>query len=221
MNKKKWLVRLCLGFVKLTGVIPAWLLLKPRVHLAPGAKRKLPKSCILVSNHMSLMDFVLCLLVFPFRTIRFLIAEVLYRKGKFMATFLNLIGGIRVERDTQAFDFVSNALEVLDDGGIVGVFPQARLPVKGQHLPFTVSTTFIALHTNAPIVPVYTDGNYGLFKRANMVIGEPIYLRDYCKDGLGEQEQLAYLTKLLEETVFVLKKELEQDAEKEQTTHSV
>lgn len=208
MNKNKWLVRLCMGFVKITGILPAWILLKPRVHLAAGAKRRLPKSCILVSNHISLMDFVLCLLVFPLRTIRFLIAEVLYNKNKFMAALLNLIGGIRVERESHSFDFVSNALEVLDDGGTVGVFPQARLPVKGQQFPFTVSTAFIAMHTSAPIVPVYTDGNYGLFKRANLVIGAPVYLQDLCQEGLSEQEQLAHLTKLLETKVFALKEEI-------------
>ena len=38
MNKHKWLVNFCLGFVKITGILPAWLFLKPRVHLAPGAK---------------------------------------------------------------------------------------------------------------------------------------------------------------------------------------
>lgn len=208
MNKNKWLVNLFVGFVKLTGLLPAWLFLKPRVHLAPGAKRKLPKNCILVSNHISLMDFVLCLLVFPCRTIRFLIAEVLYNKNKVLGLFLNLIGGIRVDRDAKSFDFVSHALEVLDKGGTVGVFPQGRLPLKGIQFPFTVSTAFIALHTQAPIIPVYTDGNYGLTKRANMVIGAPIYLQEFVKEGLSEQEQLSHLTKLLEETVFNLKEEL-------------
>lgn len=208
MNKNKWLVNLFVGFVKLTGLLPAWLFLKPRVHLAPGAKRKLPKNCILVSNHISLMDFVLCLLVFPCRTIRFLIAEVLYNKNKVLGLFLNLIGGIRVDRDAKSFDFVSHALEVLDKGGTVGVFPQGRLPLKGIQFPFTVSTAFIALHTQAPIIPVYTDGNYGLTKRANMVIGAPIYLQEFVKEGLSESEQLAHLTKLLEETVFNLKEEL-------------
>ena len=154
MNRHKWLVTLFLGFVKLTGALPAWLLLKPRVHLTAGAKRRLPKGCILVSNHISLMDFVLCTLVFPLRTIRFLVAEVLYNRGKLLALFLNLIGSIRVERDAKSFDFVSNALDVLDNGGTVGVFPQARLPLKGQKFPFTVSTAFIAIHSNAPIVPV-------------------------------------------------------------------
>jgi 1-acyl-sn-glycerol-3-phosphate acyltransferase len=209
MNKHKWLVNFCLGFVKITGILPAWLFLKPRVHLAPGAKRSLPKSCILVSNHISLMDFVLCTLAFPFRTIRFLVAEVLYNLNPFMRGLLNAIGSIRVDRDAKSFDFVAHALEVLDNGGAIGVFPQARLPLKGQKFPFTVSTAFIAMRSDAPIVPVYTDGNYGLFKRANLVIGAPLYLQEFCQEGLSEQEQLAHLTKLLEETVFQLKKELE------------
>lgn len=209
MNKHIWLVRLCLGFVKVTGALPAWLYLKPRIRLAPGARRQLPSSCILVSNHISLMDFVVCLLVFPFRTIRFLIAEVLYNRSKLFARFLNLIGGIRVDRDAMSFGFVSDALQVLDEGGTIGVFPQARLPIKGKQFPFTVSTAFIAMHTNAPIIPVYTDGNYGIFKRAGVVIGAPIYLKEWCEDGLSEQEQLAHLTKLLEAKVFALKEELQ------------
>ncbi|MBO5892534.1 MAG: 1-acyl-sn-glycerol-3-phosphate acyltransferase [Oscillospiraceae bacterium] len=208
MNKNKWLVNLFAGFVKLTGLLPAWLFLKPKVHLAPGAKRKLPKSCILVSNHISLLDFVLYLLVFPGRTLRFLIAEVLYNRSKLLALFLNLVGGIRVDRNAKTFDFVSHALDVLDNNGVVGVFPQGRLPLKGQQFPFTVSTAFIAMHTQAPIVPVYTDGHYGITKRANLVIGEPIYLQEFAKEGLSEQEQLAHLTKILEETVFKLKEEL-------------
>ncbi len=208
MNRNKFLVKLFLGFVKATGLGPAWLLLKPRIHLTAGAKRRLPKNCILVSNHISLMDFVLCILVFPSRTIRFLTAEVLYNRAKILGWFLHGIGAIRVERDAKTFDFISNSLEVLDGGGIVGIFPQARLPLNGQQFPFTPSTTFIALRTSAPIIPVYTDGNYGLFKRANMVIGDPIYLQEHCKEGLSEQEQIDHLTKLLEKKVFALKEEL-------------
>lgn len=207
MIKKKWLVKLCLGFVKITGAIPAWILLKPRVRLAAGAKRRLPKNCILVSNHISLMDFVLYLLVFPVRTVRFLVAEVLYNRNKLLGAFLPLIGSIRVDRDVKSFDFISNALEVLDDGGALGVFPQGRLPMKGIRFPFTPSTAFIALRTDAPIIPVHTDGNYGLFKRAGVVIGAPIYLKEHCKEGLSEQEQLAQLTDYLEKTVFALKEE--------------
>ncbi len=202
--KKKWFIRLFLAFTKLTGYLPAMLLFKPKVYREAGSK-KLPKPCIIVSNHKSLLDFVLLLILFPFRTIHFLMAEVLYKKGKFFSFLLNSWGGIRVDRDDKNFSFVSDALEVLDNGGTVGVFPEARLPIAGKPWPFTPSTAFIALHTDAPIIPVYTDGNYGIFKRAKVCIGQPIYARDYLDASMTTQEQIDTLTKVLQEKVYALK----------------
>lgn len=206
----KIVINLFTGFVKLTG-FSIWLLFKPKVHYMCKEKqsKKLPSPCILVSNHKSLLDFPLYLLIFPFRTIRFLIAEVLFNKNRLFATFLYALGGIKVDRDALSFDFVSKSLEVLDDGGTIGVFPEARIPINGKPWPFTVSTAFIATHTDAPIVPVYTDGNYGLFKRTNVMIGEKIYLKNYCKEGFSQEEQLKHLTRILEDKVYELKDELD------------
>lgn len=209
MNRNKLLVNFMTGFVKVTGFIPALIFLKPKVIKV--GKGKLPKPAILVSNHKSLMDFVLYLIVFPFRTVRFLMAEVLYNKGKLFAWFLSAIGGIRVDRNSHDFSFVSDAIEVLDKGGTVGVFPEARLPVNGKPFPFTVSTAFIATHAEAQIVPVFTDGNYGLKKRATVVIGEPFYLTDYLKKDVSEDEQLQYLTDLLHDKVYDLEKLAKKD----------
>ena len=107
-----------LGFTKLTGSIPAWLFFKPKIY---RTKKRLPKACIIVSNHKSLLDFALYLLVFPFRTIRFLMAEVLYNKGKLFSFLLNSWGGIRVDREDRDFSFVSESIEILDKGGTVGM----------------------------------------------------------------------------------------------------
>lgn len=201
---KLWLIRLATGFAKVTGYVPAWLFFKPRITLAPGAKRRLPKGCILVSNHRSLLDFVVYLVVFPFRTVRFLAAEVLFNKGKFMSLLLHGLGCVRVDREGKSFGFVSDAIEVLDQGQTLGIFPEGRLPIGGKPFPFTVSTAFIATHADALIVPVYTDGNYGLFKRTNVVIGEAFDLKEHCKEGLSEQEQLEQLTQILRQRVYGL-----------------
>lgn len=208
MLKKKWLILLCQIFTKITGVVPALLFFKPRVRRQGKAPRRLPKNCILVSNHRSLMDFVLYLLVFPFRTIRFLAAEVLFGHNAFLSGLLYGLGCIRVDRDGKAFDFVSHSIEVLDKGGIVGIFPESRLPIGGKPFPFTVSTAFIATHSDALIVPMYTDGRYGITKRAGVVIGEPLCLTDYCQEGLTEEEQLAHLTAVLRKKVYDLANEL-------------
>ncbi len=209
MNRNEWIVNFCLGFVKVTGILPALVFFKPKVHLIGNAKRKLPRPCILISNHKSLMDFVLYLVVFPFRTIRFLMAEVLFNKGKLFAGFLYSLGGIRVDRDDLDFGFVSDSIEVLDNGGTLGVFPEGRLPINSKPWPFTVSAAFIASHSTAPIVPVYTDGNYSIKKRSNVAIGEEFYLSDHIIEGLDEQEQLKHLTEVLEQKVYALKDEME------------
>ncbi len=205
--KNKFLIALFLGFVKLTGFLPAFIFLKPKVVKTSKNSRPVGP-CIIVSNHKSLLDFVLYLLIFPFLTVRFLMAEVLYNKSRLFAWFLNSIGGVRVERDSKDFGFVSESIEILDNGGILGIFPEGRLPINGKPWPFTVSAAFIATHADAPILPVYTDGNYGITKRAGVVIGEPFYLTDYKEDGLDEDEQLKHLTRILEEKVYALNDKL-------------
>lgn len=208
MFHNKWYVSIATGLAKVTGYVPGWLFFKPRVKLAPGAKRGLPKGCILVSNHKSLLDLPVYLLVFPFRTVRFLAAEVLFGKNQFLSFLLYSLGCIRVDREGKAFDFVSNAIEVLDTKQTLGIFPEGRLPVGGKPFPFTVSTAFIAMHSDALIVPVYTDGNYGLFKRCNVVIGKAFDLKEHCRQGLSEQEQLEHLTAVLRQQVYDLAEEI-------------
>lgn len=212
--KNKFLINFVLGFVKVTGIIPLLIFFKPKIHKTHKQKSKLPKCCILVSNHKSLLDFPLYLTVFPFRTIRFLMAEVLYNKSSFFAWFLNALGGIRVDRNDKNFSFVSDSIEVLDNKGTLGIFPEGRLPVDGKPWPFTVSTAFIATHADAPIVPVYTDGNYGITKRANVVIGEPFFLTDFAKEGLNYDQQLKHLTETLEKKVYELKACLEKEKDR-------
>ncbi|MBQ7870685.1 MAG: 1-acyl-sn-glycerol-3-phosphate acyltransferase [Oscillospiraceae bacterium] len=203
MNRKP--SRFLIGFAKVTGYLPALLFFKWKVYKEAGATRRLPKPCILVSNHRSLMDFVLYLCMFPGRTLRFLMAEVLFNKGRAFSRFLYALGGIKVDRDAYDFGFIGESLEVLDRGGIVGIFPESRLPVNGVPFPFKSSVVEIALHTDAPIIPVYTDGSYGLFKRAHVVIGAPIYLSDLRQEGQSVSAERAALTQYLQDKVYSLR----------------
>lgn len=205
---------LLLWFTKLTGYLPWLLLFKPKVWYVDKKVQslRLPKPCILMSNHKSLMDFVLYFCLFFGRTIRFLMAEVLFRKGKLFSWMLFSLGGIYVNRDTFDFGFMAEAIETLDRGGTVGIFPEGRLPVNGKPWPFKPSIVYIALHSGAPIVPVYTDGNYGINKRANIVVGTPIQLKDYFPGDKPGEEDLKRLTALLEEKMGELKEYLETHA---------
>ncbi len=199
-----------IGFVKVTGALPALLFFKPKVYYSKAntKKQKLSRPSILVSNHTSLMDFALYLLVFFNVNIRFLMAEVLFGKNKLFSWFLYKLGAIFVNRDNFDFGFMGEALESLDKGRVIGIFPQGRLPVGDKVFPFKPSMAFIALHTDAPVIPVYTDGNYSLFKRARIIIGEEMYIKDICPKGMSDKEAVDFFTKETQKRVYELKDEL-------------
>ena len=199
------------GIIKTTGYPIALTYMRTKIyHVDPKVKHyRLPKPCIVMSNHTSLWDHPLYMRVFYFRTIHWLMGEVLFRKSKFFSWFLYSIGGVYVDREAHNFACIRTALKLLDKGKTVGVFPQGRLPVNGKPFPFMPGITMLALRTDAPIVPVYTDGNYGFGKHVHVMIGEEIHIRDYTTMKVPSGDEVRRLTKLLEDKTYELKDELE------------
>ena len=159
-------------FVKLTGALPSLIFFKPMV-MHDGRKKSAGRGVMIVSNHKSLMDFVFWLLVFWYRSLHTLAAEVLYNKAPILSWLLNRLGCIRVDRDSKKVDFIDKSVRLLKKGRDVLVFPEGQLP-RGEGMgEFRPSAAYIALESGATLLPVYTDGRYGIFKRTRCVIGTP------------------------------------------------
>ena len=189
--------KLVLWFVKITGYIPHLFYFKKKVYYVNKQKssRKIKGSAIIISNHKSVFDFALYMFVFPFRDIYTLIGEVMFEKGKLFGWFLRKLGGIKVERQNYDFDFINKALEKLEKGKVLEIYPESRLPLKHEKniLPFKPSFVYLALESDAPIIPVYTNGEYNTKKRTKVLIGEKIYLRELYDDSKSEKENIDYL----------------------------
>ena len=215
MSKKHKLNKPFLIFTKITGILGAVILFKPKIYYVNKERqgRKLHGPCILMSNHTSLMDFVLYMLVFYDSSMHFWMAEILFKKNKLFSWLLYSLGGIKVDRQQYQLGFISESLEVLDRGGILGVFPQGRLPVNGRPFPFQPGIVMTALKTDAPIIPVYTDGNYGIGKGAHVMIGEPIDIHALCREENPSLEEIKRLTQILEEQTYALGRELDKRME--------
>ena len=93
--------------------------------------RRIKGSAVIVSNHTSVWDYAVWLFVFFFRTLRAQMAEVLFEK-KPLGLFLKMMGGVRVDRNSFDFGFVSRSQAILEKGGVVEIFPESRLPLKGE-----------------------------------------------------------------------------------------
>ena len=198
-------------FVRITGILPYWIIFRTKVFYQKNAikRSKLKGPAIVYSNHTALLDFAQILFLFPFRFIRCLMAELLFKKN-LLGVFVRSMGGIKVERDSHDFSFLYKANEVLDKGGVLCAFPEARLPNKGDELPlpFKPSTAYIALKSGAPLIPVYTVGNYISAKRNYVIIGEPIYADDYATDNLSEKELVEKINDVMRNKIIELKDEL-------------
>ena len=205
-------------FAKITGWPVQFVCFRTKVYYENRAtcSRRIKGPAIIISNHTSVFDYAVYLFVFFSRTLRFQMAEVLYKK-RLLGWFLRRMGGIYVDRDGFDFGFVTKSEEILAKGGVVGIFPESRLPKPGEERPleFKTSAAYIALRADVPVIPVVTNGSYfNLKKRARVMIGEPINVCDLSDPTLGEKEDLKNVSAKLRERIIELEKMLYEKGEK-------
>lgn len=172
--------------------------------------RNIKKRAIIVSNHRSIKDFVLYLGVFPWRFIHCLVGEMVYQKNKLLNFILWSIGAVKVDRQIHDLTFMSKAESLLEKEKVLLVFPEGKLSLNGRVDKFYESYVLLALKTGSPIIPVYTDGNYSFKKGANVIIGEPIDLRDYVNSDNPTKEEITRLNKIVRTKIIYLGRLLEE-----------
>lgn len=203
------LIRLFCALFKITGWLPQRVAFRTKVYYEDKSvqSRRIKGKAVIVSNHTSLFDYIALVFTFLFRTLRVQMAEVLYEK-KFLGFLLKMLGGIYVNRNTLNLSFISKSEDVLNKGGVVGIFPESRLPLKGEErpLPFKSSAAFIALSADAPVIPVYIDGRYFTRKRTRIIIGKPMNINDYIDDSLPKKENLINATNAMRDKIIELER---------------
>lgn len=197
--------------VKITGWPPYRIVFNTAVYYEDKSVqgRKIKGPAIVICNHTSVWDYALLLFVFLTRTLRCQMAEVLFKK-KGLAWFLRCMGGIFVDRHELSSGFIGKSGEILKSGGVVEIFPESRLPLKGEErpLPFKASAAMIALKAEVPVIPVYTNGCYFTTKRARVIIGKPINVHNYVSEERTEKENIRYISEVLREKIIDLEKQL-------------
>ena len=159
---------------------------------------------ILTCNHQSLNDvLVVCIKVK--RVIRFIAKKELF-KSKLMAWFMKRMGVIAVDRDKPDLSSFKNVVKVLKEGGVVGVFPEGTRNKKqdGKLLPFKSGVAMFALKTKTPIVPMLLVRKPKLFRRNQLVIGEPFELTEYYDKPI-DAEVLDVATEIIYQKTLALK----------------
>ena len=205
-------------FVKLTGWLPYLIAFRPKVFYEDKRKqgRKIRGGAIVISNHNSVLDVAVMMGVFFGRTLRCVVAEIMYRKNFLMTLFLHLLGAIRVDRNSHDFMFVEKCGKILSRGGVVEIYPEARIPKEDEERPleFKPSAVYLALESGAPIIPVYNARRSFADKTTHVIVGKPIYVRDMYDGSLDEKTNIENITKALRGKIIELGEELERQKEK-------
>lgn len=186
-----------------------WLFFKNKVYYENERVTKRVKGgALIISNHFNPLDYVLNVFVFFPRKLYVVASEIAF-KNAFLRFGMKFLGGIQANRITRSMRFVSQSIREIEKGHLVQIFPEGHNTDDGTIKPFYPSYILIAYKANAPIIPVITDGNYGMFKRVHLIIGEAIDLSKYITSQKLTKDDIMQLNAVVYEKVLQLRRELD------------
>ncbi|MBO4285966.1 MAG: 1-acyl-sn-glycerol-3-phosphate acyltransferase [Bacilli bacterium] len=184
---KKFLLGAFRIFLLITGFIPFLFILKPKyLFVSEKAKndyKKNKKGVLLICNHTAILDYYCFMFKYAPSYVHALVGEVVYY-NKFMCLLNDAVGNIKVDRN-QANNLmpIQKCIDLLKRGKKVIIFPEGKLEdKKGRLEKFTSSFALISAMSGKPIIPFYTDGNYGMFKRPRIIVGEMMTPPTDCEE---------------------------------------
>jgi 1-acyl-sn-glycerol-3-phosphate acyltransferase len=113
------------------------------------------------------------------RVIVWMMAKEYYEIRLMMPIFraLEVIPVDRAARDTSA---MRSALRALQEGRILGVFPEGRIETTPELLPFQPGVAQMAIKTKVRVYPAYLDGT-----QRGMEVGEALVRRNESSIAFG------------------------------------
>ena len=128
----------------------------------------IPKSgaYILAGNHIHLLDPGPIMSITN-KNIHFLAKASLFKFPK--SLIFNNMGLIPVNRDNKDRNAYEKAIECLNKGEIIGIYPEGTRERGRGLLPFKTGAVRMAYETNTPIIPFAIIGNYKPFKKGIII----------------------------------------------------
>ena len=160
-------------------------------------RNNIPKSgsVILAGNHTNNLDAAI-MLAGPRRVVHMLAKKELF-KSKISNAFFRSMGCIPVDRKIHDENAKSEAIEVLKNNEVIGIFPEGTVNRTDDIiLPFKYGAVSFAKKTGAYIVPFTITGKYKLFRRSiKITYGKPYKVTDDLE--IENEKLMNIITKML------------------------
>ena len=169
---------------------------------------------IVVANHISVWDPIVIGTALP-RPVYFMAKEELFRFPIFRNLLLRL-HAFPVKRGQPDRSAIRRALEVLDSGQVLGVFPEGSRSKTGELQKPLPGVAMIALKARVPVIPVAcieTDrilkkGSW--FKSFKVRIGEPVEYSEYYEQRLNTINLEIVSQRIMEQISWLLEEDKKQ-----------
>lgn len=161
---------------------------------------------LLCANHPSALDMFLIGVYVPKRRVHYMAKAELFR-NRFLAWVLRQLGAFPVSRGKGDVGSVKTLYKLLEDGKIVGVFPEGTRTRKKDPKKRKAGIALFALHSGAPILPVAIKGDFRIFKRVELIFGKPFRLADQAVDPAGKvypKEELLRISGGIIDNIYAL-----------------
>lgn len=186
---------------------------KSKTYYEDGVDRKKWKKggALVISNHFSVLDYPLVMYRTLPHKLHVIASEHAFR-SKLSRFGMRFFGGIEANRITGNMSFIGKSADLIKNGKLVLIYPEGRNTPDGYIQPFKKSYILIARAANAPIIPIVTDGNYGFFKRAHVIVGKQINISEYISSGkeMPTKEEREKVNEIVYGKMLALREQLEE-----------
>lgn len=174
------------GYIFLRNILkyPYKLWYNPKVIGAENIPEK--GAIIICANHKHIMDQ--CAILISTKRMVHYLAKKEYFDSKF-AWFFKMAGCIPVNRQIKDISASNHAIELLNQGYAIGLFPEGtRNKTKELLLPFKFGAVSMAKKTGAYIIPIGITGDYK-FRSKNLItkIGKPFKVDDMSLEEANDK----------------------------------
>ncbi|MDO4540685.1 MAG: lysophospholipid acyltransferase family protein [Syntrophomonadaceae bacterium] len=145
---------------------------------------------LVCANHVSYWDPVVigCLLNRP---INFM-AKAEFFENRFSGAVFRGLRAFPVKRGSGDRQAIRRAMELLQAGEVVGIFPEGSRNQSGELLKPQLGTAMIAAKTGSPVLPVACVGGRkrlirGWFRPRELRVGQPITMERYQGQKVNSQ----------------------------------
>ena len=175
-------------------------------------KENVPKTgrLLVCANHSTMADPIFLGSAIPNRQMKFVAKAELF-ENKLLGGFLASLGAFPIARGTGGAEGIQKAMQFLEEGHAVCMFPEGTRSKTGELLPPKNGAAMLAARTQCTVLPIAITAKGGLrpkvFRKMVIKIGKPIPFEELGLSENAGASQYRNATRVIFDQIRALREE--------------